>query len=199
MEKKFSEEESLLVIRQMIEQVKGNMEKGDGKYFILWGYIIAITSLVHFLSYTIGGEEMLRYSWLIWVVPCGLGTLVSVFLSARDSKRETIKTYVGFIIHRIWMGSGITIAFIWILFAGHGFLIYLVISLVYTLALFLSASAFRMRWMYIPVIVCVMCIVSYKLIPGQYFPLPMAVMMISGNIVPGHVINYLARKDVQRT
>lgn len=196
MEKKFNEEESMLVIRQMIEQAKGKLEKGDGKYFILWGYIITIACFVHYISYTFFdyGHSLSGYIWTILPI---LGVLVTFYFIWKDSKKTTVVTYVSSMISRIWTGFGCTCFLVFLLLAGkNGVYIYPAISLVYVYAIFLSASAFRMKWMYISAAICLVCVVLYRFVPFSEFPLLMGTMLLCGNLIPGHIINYKAKKNV---
>lgn len=197
MEKKFDEQESMLVIRQMIEQAKGKLERGDGKYFLLWGYLVSITCIVHYLSYKLGGIDNLKFSFYIWNVPMAIGVAASFYFGWKDSKKETVSTYVGTMIGRIWIGFACTSLLVGLLLGGkYAVFIYPAISLVYAYATFLSASAYRMRWMYISAVVCLVCVILYKFVPFEEYPLLMAAMLICGNLIPGHIINYKAKRDV---
>lgn len=196
MEQKFNEADSMLVIRQMIEQAKGKLEKGDGKYFVLWGYIITIACFVHYISYTFFdlGHSLTGY---IWTGLPALGVLVTFYFIWKDSKKVTVKTYVSTMISRIWIGFGCT-AFlvVFLLWGKNGVYIYPAISLVYAYAAFLSAGAFRLKWMYVSAAICLVCVVLYRFVPFSVFPLLMGTMLLCGNLIPGHIINYKARKNV---
>ena len=45
-EKKFTEKESLELISQMIQATRKNLVKGQGNYFIIYGYTAAILSII---------------------------------------------------------------------------------------------------------------------------------------------------------
>ena len=45
-EKKFIEKESLELISQMIQATRKNLVKGQGNYFIIYGYTAAILSII---------------------------------------------------------------------------------------------------------------------------------------------------------
>lgn len=196
MESKFSETESMLVIRQMIEQAKDKLEKGDGKYFILWGYIITIACLAHYVSYTFFdyGHTL---SGLIWAVFPAIGVFFTICFIWKDSKKAIVKTYVSSMLSRIWIGFGCTNFLVVFLLSGkYAMLIYPAISLIYAYATFLSAGAYRMKWMYISAAICAVCVILYRFVPYSAYPLLMGAMLICGNLIPGHIINYKARKNV---
>ncbi|MCD7970695.1 MAG: hypothetical protein LUF87_10120 [Alistipes sp.] len=195
MENTFDSRQSLAVIMKMIEQARGNFKKGGGKYFVLWGYVVALASLAHFLGVVVPGWHVVgRY---VWLVAFTVGVALTVVLSFRDRNRPQVRTYVSYMLRRIWITFGVAVVLVYILLWNiDGSLIYPSISLVYTMTLFLSASAFKLRWMYIPVAVCVLCMLGYKFLPAGFQPLIMAVMITTGNIVPGHILNRKGRSNV---
>ncbi|MDL2299449.1 hypothetical protein LJC21_01935 [Bacteroides sp. OttesenSCG-928-E20] len=197
MEKKFNEEDSMLVIRQMIDQAKGKLEKGDGKYFVLWGYLVTITCLVHYASYKFWTIDNLNYSAFVWGISMTIGAIVSFYFGWKDRKKETVKTYVSSMVSRIWVGFACSSVLVYVLLMGkYAVFIYPAISLVYAYATFLSAGAFRMKWMYISAAICFICVILFKFVPFAEYPLLMATMLICGNLIPGHIINYKARRNV---
>lgn len=194
MEKKFNEEDSMLVIRQMIEQAKGNLSAGEGKYFIIWGYIITIACLAHYITIKFMDINLSGY---IWTILPALGVIISVYLGWKDSKKVHVKTYIGTMISRIWLGFACMAFLIAFLLSGkHGIFIYPGISLVYAYATFLSASAYKLNWMYISSAICLVCVILYRFLPFAEYPLLMGTMLLCGNLIPGHIINYKARKNV---
>lgn len=197
MEKQFNQEDSMLLIRQMIEQAKGKIEKGDGKYFVLWGYIITIACIAHYLSYKLGGLDKLSLSAFIWGIPTSIGIIVSVIFAWKDSKKQTVKTYVSTMTNHIWIGFACSCLLISLLLSGkYGVFIYPAISLVYVYAVFLSASALHLRGMYVSAAICLVCVILYRFIPFSEYPLIMAAMLLCGNLIPGYMINYLAKRHV---
>ena len=50
-EQNFNEQQSLEVISRMIAETSADIEKGSGRYFLLWGYTTVIVSLFEY-SYT---------------------------------------------------------------------------------------------------------------------------------------------------
>lgn len=196
MENKFNEADSMLVIREMIEQAKDKLKKGDGKYLVLWGYIITIACFAHYISYTFldFGYTLSNYIWTILPI---IGVIITFFFVWKDSNKEIVKTYVSSMISRIWVGFGCTaFLIVFLLWGKNGMYIYPAISLVYVYATFLSAGAFRMKWMYISAAICAVCVILYRFVPFSEFPLLMGTMLLCGNLIPGHIINYKARRNV---
>lgn len=197
MERKFNEEDGISVIRQMIEQAKGKLERGDGKYFVLWGYLITIACFLHYASYTFFDLDAGLSSGYIWsIIPC-TGIIITLYFVWKDRKKEKVKTYVSSMINRIWVGFACMAFLVSFLLGGkYGIFIYPAISLIYTYATFLSAGAYRLKWMYISAAICLVCVILYRFVHFSEYPLLMGTMLLCGNLIPGHIINYKARKNV---
>lgn len=197
MERDMTGQESLKVINSMIAQARNQVKKGDGKYFLIWGYIVALASLAHFawmkIDYPVG---VVSAGWL-WIGAIILGAIITMAFAMKDKQREVVKTYTGSIGSSVWLGFGICCIAIFALLGGkYGAFIYPAISFVYTYALFLIAKIYRLKWLYCSVAAGIVIVVLYKFIGYVYFPLLMAVIIIIGNILPGHYINSKATENV---
>lgn len=196
MEKEFNEQDSLRVISEMINTARGNLQKGAGKYFILWGYVIFVTTLLH-LVFANSQADCNKEADKIWGVAYAIGFIMNFIFALKDRKNVLTLTYTDRIVNSIWIGFGFAASSLGFMFGAKlKFDVYPMILVLYTAALFVSARAYRFQWMYIPVAICIFCVLSYKFIPTSYFPLPMGIALLSGNIVPGHILNYKAKRNV---
>lgn len=194
MGKQFTEQDSLKVINEMISVAKGNLEKGAGKYFILWGYIVLFASILHFGSLLKNEGIHFPISGNAWFYAYIIGFVITIYFIIKDRKQKRISTYTGSIISNIWIGFAASCILLNILLSGKTIIyVYPSIMFVYTFALSISARAYRLNWMYIPVTICIAGLISYKFITPIYYPLPMAVAMLCGNIIPGHILNKIAK------
>jgi hypothetical protein len=68
-EKNISNEESLLIIEQMIQTAKKE-QKDDGKGWIIWGWLLFLASVATFINLKIQWFNMpgIRAPWIIWVL-----------------------------------------------------------------------------------------------------------------------------------
>lgn len=193
---RFTELDSFNVINEMINTARGNLRKGAGKYFILWGYIVVITSLVHFFINKLNISNASQ-SGNIWLVSFVLGIIFSIIFIVRDRKTSIVQTYTDKIVGYTWVGFVFSIIFIGFFLNGkYGLFIYPAITFMYTFALYISGAAYKFKWMFIFVGISFVCTVLYKFIPTAYYPLPMAVAILGGNIISGHILNYKAKKHV---
>jgi len=195
MEKEFNEKESLQLITGMIAAAKGNIKKGAGKNFLLWGYLICAASAAHFIIVNFATSQVVRTD-LIWIGVTILGIVISLIMGFRDHGKREVTTYVGSISLHIWSGFMVCLIAFLILAQGEaGWYTYSIITLLYTFALYISTAVLRLRWMYLSVAVCVICLLLYRVLPFNYYPLLMAVVMLAGNIIPGHFLNYKAKRE----
>ncbi|MBK5195646.1 MAG: hypothetical protein JJE08_06395 [Proteiniphilum sp.] len=193
MENNINEQESLRIISEMISTARGNMKKGAGKHFLLWGYLIFLASIAHFvlINFTASRGEGIG---LIWLGVTAFGILISVIMGIRDYRDPGVVTYIGSISLRIWAGFMVCLVAIMILLRGEaGWYTYPAITFIYTYALYISTALYKIRWMYISVAVCVVCLLLYNTVSFSYYPLLMALVMLVGNILPGHYLNYKAK------
>ena len=195
MEKEFNEKESLQLITGMIAAAKGNIKKGAGKHFLLWGYLICAASIAHFVMINfIPSTE--KFNDILWTSVTITGFLISLIMGFRDHGRREVTTYIGSISLHVWSGFMACLLTILILLpAETGWYSYPLITLLYTFALYVSTAVLRIRWIYLSVAVCVICLLLYRLMPLNYYPLLMAVVMLAGNIIPGHYLNHKASRE----
>lgn len=95
-EKKISEQESLELINQMIEQTRRDSTVGSGNTFLIWGYVCMVVSLAVFVAaYTGPGA----WGWLYLGIPVMGGTAT---LIAGRKKKNAPSTYTSKSINSIW-------------------------------------------------------------------------------------------------
>ncbi len=99
----FNEEQSLMVIREMI-QVSQKKIKNDGILMIVWGYAM---SLMYFMSYIkdilfipVKTNHILGYVSGFLPLAALLSTIYYVFL-----QRKKVRTYIGLSIRYIWVAT----------------------------------------------------------------------------------------------
>lgn len=106
-EEKFSAEESLLLIQNMISKTK-NTVAGDSFYFLLWGWLVFTACVLQFVLKVIFHSPYHPIVWSLMLV----GAVVSAFHGIRESKTSKVKTYVEEMLDYLW----ISIFFSYVLF-----------------------------------------------------------------------------------
>lgn len=99
-EKKITEQESLEIISQMIQQTKKDSAIGSGDTFLIWGYLCVICSLsVVAMAYFAGGG---KWGWLYFSIPL-LGFIIAGINANRLKKKYNgPSTYSASSTNSIW-------------------------------------------------------------------------------------------------
>ncbi len=88
-EQQLSNEKSMEIIHQMINQAKTNITD-NGLSWLLWGSMLFLTSLATFCFITIGAENIFL-GWNIF----GLVTIVLLAYGLFKPRKKIVKTYIG--------------------------------------------------------------------------------------------------------
>lgn len=99
----FSAEESLRLIRNMIDKTRQGFSNSS-HYFLLWGWAAFLALLGQFVLSAVYNYPYHYHVWWITVV-CAV---IQVILLQKDRKKEKAKTYVGESMGFLWTGLGIT-------------------------------------------------------------------------------------------
>ncbi|HEX2533400.1 MAG TPA: hypothetical protein VHK69_06675 [Chitinophagaceae bacterium] len=99
----FSPQDSLLLIRSMIEKARANINE-NRFYFLLWGWIAFLAILGQFFL-----KVVLRYEhhYIVWLLTF-VGIFASVFTVRRRARKAGARTYVGESMGNLWTGMGIS-------------------------------------------------------------------------------------------
>jgi len=109
-EKDINEQESLLLIQQMINTAK-HEQKDDGRGWILWGWLLFLVSLLTYINlYTRWFSTY--YFWSYFGFLSLLLLLYSVVKYYLFKRKERAKTYTGELFQKLNVGFFITIMFI---------------------------------------------------------------------------------------
>jgi hypothetical protein len=220
MEKQFSEQESLELINQMINSAKNNLQKGMGNVFLLWGYLVAFTSLVNMILLIMLPDRINHYSYYIWyMMPVGL--VLHYFLIRKILKINTVKTYVDKIMSYVWIAFTISVLVLviamilatvmnssgdrqnqfdfpnWI----HWIFMTPFMLILYGFALFVSGKAYQFKPLVIGAFICwAFTAAIFTMVRTEFFmELQLAalfVSVVSGFIVPGHLLNKKEKSHV---
>ncbi len=201
-EKKLTEKESLELISQMIQATRKNLVKGQGNYFIIYGYTAIILSII---IYTLLCMTHTPWWWAGWF----LMFLPVIILSFKEKRNTpTVITYTDSMVNKVWQVVGVsfsltmlvmlTLSFI----AGRcDFTLMLPLCLLYASSgTAITGLVIREKCLlYTPLVGFVFAIymlMSYTInnsaaiLWNLYFGLSFVVMMI----IPGHILNNKSEK-----
>jgi len=100
MKEALSKEESLALITEMIGHAKRNVAKGGSFYFLLWGWVITLANLGHYL---IDRFDLFDPPYIVWVLVIPASIITSV-RSARQSKEAKVTSHYDKIYGQLWWG-----------------------------------------------------------------------------------------------
>ncbi|MDR0543275.1 MAG: hypothetical protein LBH19_13835 [Dysgonamonadaceae bacterium] len=208
METKFTEQESLSLITEMITKARNNFQKRSGDSMIFSGILVSVTALLNVaLAFILDHPNQSFWIWCI-MIP---GSFVNNYIRQRNRKEALVKTHIDSIITFAWIGFACAVGVILAVIFGLGFgrkmyevfhLINPSILVMTGLAEFVTAKACRFKpyfygslIMWAGSIACVGIFwISYNPVIVQFFIL--ALCMITGFVVPGYQLNKAAKSHV---
>ena len=203
-EKKLNEQESLELITQMINQTKKETAVGSGDTYLVWGYLCTFISLAVFALAFISKDG--RWGWLYIAIPLVGFILSGIVASFISKKYKGPKTYQAQSISSIW---GCLAAV---------FAVYMIICFafwnqpdcwkgMFLLGLLLPGLGSACTGVILKEKVITVCgalgaslglLFLPQLCTGGNIPMTwtilMAIAMIVSLVVPGHILNYKAKK-----
>jgi Flp pilus assembly protein TadB len=196
-EKKLTEKESLDIIQQMIQVAKeDHRETGEG--WLIWGWLLFVTSLGSVLfSYT--GLE--RYIGLLWWGMLIAGFLVGVLTYLWERKKNiNVRTYVQELLDRSAAGFFISllimIAASMMSRVNFAFGYYYIL---YAFWMFIHGSAIRFRPLIIGAVVNWAAAIAIFIIEDfKYDMMVSAVAVLAGYLIPGYMLRSKYRKKMER-
>jgi hypothetical protein len=104
-EKTITENESLAIIRQMIQTAKeAHSERGEG--WLLWGWLLFIASTLSVIFSYAGMMQYVSYVWNGMLIVVFGGFILELIIKP---KREEVKTYIQVLLDRISIGFFISL------------------------------------------------------------------------------------------
>jgi hypothetical protein len=213
MDTKFTEQESLALISEMIDRAKRNIRQNNGRFMIFWGYMVASAALINILLVFIlwNLSISINYSYNIWWIMLP-AWVISFRLERKTDRSAIVKSHIDNIISSIWRAFGISnVVFLLMIFSlayglrefAHFFyLINPIIILTTGIGEFITAKVCRFRpFMHGAIAMWTGALIgtfAVILSPGngvlvQF--LILAVCMLVGFVIPGYKLNRLAKEN----
>lgn len=196
-----NEKDALQIIDQMIASAK-NEVKDNGFYFMLWGWLVFIAAIIDYILVSGWYQPLEAYHAVIWTILMPLGGIVTAIGTIREKKKEPrVKTYVGELMNYVVRAFAISLFIICFLMpnfsSGWQSLFYPVILIVYAIWLYIAGGALRFKPLiyggyanWILAIGAFFCSYDHQLIL-------LALAVLTGYIIPGHMLKSNYTKDVQ--
>lgn len=186
MEDQLNQSEGLIIIEQMINKARNQFTE-NGHLYLLWGWLILICSIGHFIMQNI---LHLKQFWMVWTLTWA-GVIYQVVYIVKRNKERTVATYTDDIIKYIWIVFFICMA----LFSGiaqknnaHSYDVNIVFLILYGMPTFLSGMVLKFKPLWIGGICCWVLSLFTFIIEPIYYMLLISIAMIAAWIVPGYLL-----------
>ena len=191
-DKVLTEKESLDLISQMIRNTRSRLEDNSGIPFLIWGYTTVIVAVVVWSLVTTSGNYL--WHWLWFAIPVFGGTLWLLHNKKQLNNRSRVITFVDRAISHVWMVFGIASFMISII----SFLTYIPILFIVLLTMGMATAftGFMIRFKpflfsgFIVVLFSPLCVIVRDTSSILIFAAIFVLMMV----IPGHMLNYTAKR-----
>ncbi len=103
-DRKLTEKESLEVITSMIAQTKQRYV-GDGHIMLMWGYLVAIVSILVWIMLAAPGRNC--WNWLWFAIPL-VGGIATPLMARKQQRNSGVKTFYDKVTSRLWTIAGLS-------------------------------------------------------------------------------------------
>jgi hypothetical protein len=185
-----NEKQSLELIENMIKTAKQEHHVGGAFFFILWGCIVMLYSMLTFYAVQTHAE------WQPWTYNLFLiGGIVSIIRSKRDDKVEQVKSWYDDLYMYVWSGAGICLGITAVFGPMLGLNNVLPVTmLIYGLANFITGGVTKYYPSLVGSIICFACVIIAFNLSFAYQNLLCAFAVLCTHLIPG----LMMRKYYQR-
>ena len=185
-------EQSLEIIQSMINKAKEDVVK-NSFYFLLWGWLIFIASLLHFGLMKFTNFEYPYLTWnLMWI-----GAIASIVKGIKDSKKIVVRTFIGETMKYFGISQAILYCGLVFVFGKYNlwtfsFPLYI---LIYSVTCYFMGALMQFRLLRLTGLLCLPITVISVYISFEWQLLLLALAILVSYIIPGHVLS--AKEKIQ--
>ncbi|HEX8357811.1 MAG TPA: hypothetical protein VF610_10380 [Segetibacter sp.] len=191
---RFTAQESLVLIRSMIETTKTSISDNSA-FFLIWGYATVVGCLLQYILLVFVQYPHHYIAWL--VTPFAL--LLHILFAIKSKKAERVKTFIGEANGFVWIIVGCSYLALAIIFYKIGwqysFPFYI---LLYGIGTYISGSLLKFKPMRFggAFCLCIAAFTPYTSYSNQILLAAFAILI--SYIVPGHLLRSQYRKNNNR-
>jgi len=193
METKFTEQQGIQVIHEMIENTKSKF-RDNGFFYLLWGWLVLIGSSSQFILMNMGIEN----AWMPWPILMMGGGIVSGIAGYKLGKKTKVKTFFDTAIMALWLAFTLTL-FIFLFAAAAGRISWnmanVFIIALYGLATFISGRMMNFN----PLIfggVFSWAVAIVGIFAPEMYTLPLvSISIIVAYLIPGYMLKARAKSN----
>ncbi|MEO9802956.1 MAG: hypothetical protein ABJF04_06900 [Reichenbachiella sp.] len=184
MEDKLSHTESLKIINEMIAQAKNNFDKSGSFYFLLWGWVVMVANLGHYLLVRFTSYE---YPFAVWLLTIP-AALVAAWYGVRQKNKASVKTHFSGLYGDIWIGVGICIVLSLVFMPKINFNHGAIIMMLAGIGTFMSGRMLKFQPLVVGAIALWIASVVCFNLPETDQYLVGAIGILAGYIIPGYLL-----------
>lgn len=194
-DKILTEKESLELISRMIQNTKMKMAKNSGVPFLIWGYVTIATSFI--VWYMLTATDNYRWNYLWFLIPL-IGGVLFLFYMKNKQKEVHARTFVDRTITNIWLVLGIS-AFVISLFSMFVYSIPILFLMILLMGIGTTLTGLTIGFKFLMICGLIGIIMSFSclFIKNTDQILIFAAVFLIMMVVPGHVLNYVAAKEIK--
>ncbi|NDV69369.1 hypothetical protein [Dysgonomonas sp. 25] len=207
MEKNFNEQDSLRLIDEMIAQTRNNIRIGSANSMIFCGYYTAAVALLNVLLFHLLPNPYLSF-W-VWALTIPMAIIARIIASKQD-KRSIVRTHIDRIVAKIWQGYTFSVFILLgciylavFIFEVKTFTLIIMPSILALTGLAEYATGIATNFkpfvrgafiFWLGALLSVLLFFVAKQLDFQFIIL--AICMVTGFIIPGHILNRKAKEHV---
>jgi hypothetical protein len=189
MDKSFSNEDSLRLIQNMVGISRQNFRQG-GVYYILYGSVFFVASLLQYILYAVYDSI---WHWMSWLGAGVLAGIISVLLGRKRNRTGSVTTYLSRLNRYLWTGFILCILFIAFM-TFQEIIPYTAINpliiMLYGLAALIMGGMLKFRWLVLgavaALVIAVIC--TFQDYSMQMLLLSLTILM--SYLIPGLILNH---------
>ena len=182
---KFSKKEALNVIEEMVNSSRYKM-KNEVKYFLLWGWMVFVAAILHFIILNLGVEN----SWIVWPVMMGLSFVIYGVMVQKSKGGNRAISYIDRVNKYLWLGffGPLLITLMVGIFISWA-AAYPFFMAIYGWSAIVSGGLLKFKPLIWGGVASCILGVATIFVPGMFILLMLAVAILFGFIIPGHALN----------
>ena len=193
-EKKFTPEESLLLISKTIEETKKKIQE-NGHIIVLWGSLIFLVIFSQYVLELLGLHKKFDIVWTCILFP--LGAIYTFFYIRRKTKKNNIpKTVLGTVIGAMGWLFGLNVFLLAAVFGDHiGNALAPVMMILLAITIMVIGLSIKYKPLIIGGIALNLLAFGTFLVDPKYYGFSIMLGAVIGLIIPGIILNIAKKRE----
>ena len=192
METELSNEERLKFISDMIVQAKKNFAGGGSFHFLLWGWVISLANLGH---YVLDVFELYEMPYIVWLVTIP-AAILSTWYGITKSKKAQVTSHLDKVYSSLWISISVMVVICLLFMVKINFNHNPFILLFTGLGTFISGILMRYRPIMFGGVILWTGAVMGLFSPVTDQQLIAGIVVILGHLVPGYLLKKAEKAHV---